>query len=57
MKRSRADLEKLAELIDDGKLKPVIDRTYALEEVAEAVRYVEQGHARGKVLVRIDEDR
>jgi NADPH:quinone reductase-like Zn-dependent oxidoreductase len=57
VKRSRADLEKLAELIDDGKLKPVIDRTYALEEVAEAVRYVEQGHARGKVLVRIDEDR
>ena len=57
IKPSRADLEKLAGLIDDGKLKPVIDRTYALEEVAEAVRYVEQGHARGKVLVRIDEDR
>ncbi len=57
VKRSRADLEKLAELIDDGKLKPVIDRTYALEEVAEAVRYVEQGHTRGKVLVRMDGDR
>ncbi len=57
IKPSRADLEKLAGLIDDGKLKPVIDRTYALEEVAEAVRYVEQGHARGKVLVRIDDDR
>jgi NADPH:quinone reductase-like Zn-dependent oxidoreductase len=54
VKRSRADLEKLAALIDAGKLKPVIDRTYPLEEVAEAVRYVEQRHARGKVLVRID---
>ena len=57
VQRSRPDLEKLAELIDQGKLKPVIDRTYALEEVAEAVRYVEQGHARGKVLVRMEEDR
>jgi len=52
-KRRRADLETLAALIDGGKLKPVIDRTYALEDAAEAVRYVEQGHAKGKVLVRI----
>ena len=50
-KRSKADLETLAALIDAGKLKPVIDRTYPLEEVRQAVRYVEQGHARGKVLV------
>jgi NADPH:quinone reductase-like Zn-dependent oxidoreductase len=55
VKRSKADLETLAELIDAGKLKPVIDRMYSLDEVPEAVRYVEQGHARGKVLVRIDE--
>ncbi len=53
-KRSKADLETLAALIDAGKLKPVIDRTYPLEEVPEAVRYVEQGHAHGKVLIRID---
>jgi len=53
-KRSTRDLEHLARLIDEGKLKPVIDRTYPLEEAAEAIRYVEQGHSRGKVLVRID---
>jgi NADPH:quinone reductase-like Zn-dependent oxidoreductase len=57
VKRSKADLEMLAGLIDEGKLKPIIDRTYALEEVAKAVRYVEQGHARGKVLIAIDEGR
>jgi NADPH:quinone reductase-like Zn-dependent oxidoreductase len=56
-KRSRADLERMAELIDEGQLKPIIDRTYPLEEAAEAVRYVEQGHAVGKVLISIDEDR
>lgn len=56
VKCNRADLEELAQLIDNGRLKPVIDRTYALEEVAEAVRYVERGHARGKVLIRIGGD-
>jgi NADPH:quinone reductase-like Zn-dependent oxidoreductase len=55
-KRSKADLETLAALIDAGKLKPVIDRTYPLEEVRQAVRYVEQGHARGKVLIRINNE-
>ena len=53
-KRSKADLETLAALVDAGKVMPVIDRTYPLEEVPEAVRYVEQGHARGKVLVGIN---
>ncbi len=53
-KRSKADLETLAALVDAGKVKPVIDRTYALEEASEAIRYVEQGHARGKVLVGIN---
>lgn len=56
-KRDKADLETLAGLIDDGKLKPVIDRTYALEDAAQAVRYVEKGHSKGKVLVSMDEDR
>ena len=54
VKRSKADLETLAQLIDAGKLKPVIDRTFPLEEVPQAVRYVEQGQARGKVLVGIN---
>jgi NADPH:quinone reductase-like Zn-dependent oxidoreductase len=54
VKPSRADLETLAQLIDAGKLKPVIDRRYPLEAVPEAIRYVERGHARGKVLIAID---
>jgi NADPH:quinone reductase-like Zn-dependent oxidoreductase len=54
VKRSKADLGTLAALVDAGKVKPVIDRTYALEEAPEAIRYVEQGHARGKVLVGIN---
>jgi NADPH:quinone reductase-like Zn-dependent oxidoreductase len=37
-----------------GRVTPVIDRTYALVDTAEAMRYLEQGHARGKVIIRID---
>lgn len=47
------DLEFLTELIEAGKLTPVIDRTYSLIEVPEAIRYVERGHARGKVVVAL----
>lgn len=53
VKRSKADLLKLAELIDAGRLRPVVDRVFSLEQAAEAVRYVENGHARGKVLVLV----
>ena len=52
-KRSKADLEILKELLCHGLIKPVIDRTYSLAEVAEAICYVEKGHARGKVVVQI----
>ena len=48
------DLTILAEMMQSGKLKPVIDRTYKLEQVPDAVRYVEQGHARGKVVITVD---
>ena len=48
-----ADLPTLTGLIEDGKLTPVIDRTYPLADTADALRYVEQGHARGKVVVTV----
>jgi len=41
----------LTELIESGKITPVIDRTYPLSEVPEAIRYFEQRHARGKVVI------
>jgi NADPH:quinone reductase-like Zn-dependent oxidoreductase len=50
-KSSRDDLTFLGELIATGKLKPVIDRRYSLSEAGEALRYLEEGHARGKVII------
>jgi len=48
------DLTVLAEMMQSGKLKPEIDRTYKLAQVPDAIRYVEQGHARGKVVISVD---
>lgn len=48
------DLTLLGELTQSGKLKPVIDRTYKLEQVPQALAYLEQGHARGKVVIAVD---
>ncbi len=47
------DLEALTGLIEAGKLRPAIDRTYPLEQVPQAMRYVESGQARGKVVITI----
>jgi len=47
------DLVVLAELIEAGKLTPIIDRTYPLGEVPEAIRQLEQGHARGKLVITV----
>jgi NADPH:quinone reductase-like Zn-dependent oxidoreductase len=47
------DLQVLKELIEAGKVTPVIDRTYPQSEVPEAIRYLEEGHARGKVVVTV----
>jgi NADPH:quinone reductase-like Zn-dependent oxidoreductase len=52
---STKDLTLLADMMQSGKIKPVIDRTYkSLSEVPDAIRYLEQGHARGKVVVKVD---
>jgi NADPH:quinone reductase-like Zn-dependent oxidoreductase len=50
------DLVFIRELIEAGKVKPVIDRCYLLSEAAEAVRYLGKGHARGKVVIRVEAD-
>ena len=50
-RRSAEDLELIKGLIEAGKIAPVIDRTYALADVPEALRYVESGHTRGKVVI------
>jgi len=48
------DLGTLAQLMQSGQLTPVIDRTYKLSDAADALRYLEKGHARGKVVVTVD---
>lgn len=52
MHPSGADLEVLAGLVDAGRLRPVVDRVFPFEEIADAFGYLEQGHAKGKVVVR-----
>ena len=52
-KENQEDLIVLKELTESGKITPVIDRTYPLAEVPEAIRYLEQGHARGKVVITV----
>jgi NADPH:quinone reductase-like Zn-dependent oxidoreductase len=47
------DLVVLKELIEAGKITPVIDSTYPLSEVPEAIRHVEEGHAQGKVVITV----
>ena len=47
------DMVFLTELIEDGKLTPVIGRTYSLSETPDAIRHVETGHARGKTLITV----
>lgn len=47
------DLGVLKDLLETGKIHPVIDRRYALDQAAEAIRYLETGHARGKVIIPI----
>jgi NADPH:quinone reductase-like Zn-dependent oxidoreductase len=52
-KVSHSDIVALKELIDARKVMPVIDRTYPLSQTAAAMRYLEQGHARGKIVITV----
>jgi NADPH:quinone reductase-like Zn-dependent oxidoreductase len=52
-KVNREDLAYLGDLLEAGKINPVIDRRYPLTETAEAIRYVEEKHARGKVVITV----
>jgi NADPH:quinone reductase-like Zn-dependent oxidoreductase len=53
-KLRKEDLVIMGELIEAGKVTPVIDRCYSLSEVPEAFRYFEEGHARGKVVITLE---
>jgi NADPH:quinone reductase-like Zn-dependent oxidoreductase len=53
---TRGELNALRDLIEAGKVTPVIDRTYPLSEIQEAIRYLEEGHARGKVIITMDDE-
>jgi len=55
-KLNKEDLTMLGDLMRTGKVTPVIDRRYKLSETAEAMRYLEEGHARGKVVITVEQD-
>ena len=54
MRRSKEDLTIMHELLKAGKVTPIIDKRYRLSEVPEAIRYLEEGHARGKVAITLE---
>ena len=51
---NKKDLATLGDLMQSGKVTPVIDRTYPLSQIADAIRYLEAGHARGKVVITLE---
>jgi NADPH:quinone reductase-like Zn-dependent oxidoreductase len=55
-KPNHKDLVFVKELLEASKVVPVIDRRYPLRETAEALRYLEEGHARGKVVITVDQN-
>jgi len=52
-KANQKDLLFIRDLLEDGKIRPVIDECYPLSKTAEAFRYFEKGHTRGKVVITI----
>ena len=52
-RQDRAELAAVTALIDEGKLRPVIDRTYPLTDVPLALSRLEEGHTRGKIVVTV----
>jgi NADPH:quinone reductase-like Zn-dependent oxidoreductase len=55
MKQNKEDLVFVKDLLESGAITPIIDRTYPLREVPEAIRYLEEGHARGKIIISVSE--
>jgi NADPH:quinone reductase-like Zn-dependent oxidoreductase len=53
-KMDKDDLAILGDLMQAGKVTPVIDRRYRLSEVPAAIRYSEEGHARGKIIIDLE---
>jgi NADPH:quinone reductase-like Zn-dependent oxidoreductase len=54
MRMSQDDLIAVQALLEAGKVTPVIDRSYPLSAVPDAIRYLEEGHARGKVVITVE---
>jgi NADPH:quinone reductase-like Zn-dependent oxidoreductase len=52
---SHGDLVRLRDLVQAGKVRPVIDRCFSLREVPAAIRYLEGKHAQGKVVIRLED--
>lgn len=53
---NQKDLAFIKDLLEAGKVVPVIDRSYPLSKVPEAIRYLEEGHAQGKVVITVAEN-
>jgi NADPH:quinone reductase-like Zn-dependent oxidoreductase len=51
---NRKDLEFIVKLALDGAIRPVIDRRYSLDQTVDAMRYAGKGHARGKVVIKLE---
>jgi NADPH:quinone reductase-like Zn-dependent oxidoreductase len=52
-KLNSADMAVLGDLMESGKVKPVVERTYPLSETGDALRYLGEGHARGKIVLTV----